>query len=1475
MSAAAGLVHKGESKNKKTYATIDINNIYKGKSLEGPKSSAIGASKHGLQSLGKVQVGRRMPPPALLPSLKSENLGNNPNVTLVPTGGQGWGVAKTSQPGASSTGSGGNGAGNGNNNTNNSSTSSNLQSSDPPIAHQENRSAVGENGQPGKAGCQSGGGAGGNKTWSSVATGQSHGQQNGGHGGPGGGPQLPFYPGEFPTLKNEPEGKPAGGSLNSADRDGHVANQYGPGLALRPVESNWSKGSAGVSAQLSGGSPQANAGSGVNGLLKPRPLSPLGSSPNDPLGMGYPPSISKGLGPRERQSPLTNGTAPLFSRGEREERPGHAERQDRGDGRGGGGMGGPRPGGGGRAFQRDDPRLGPDQHSKSVLKHSAIISDQQLEGFDRILKDNETDWSTAKGDIDYNAKLCFSEDEDDEKQLWTPSGQQDRDDGWREGRHSRLKDGGRDNRSRGPMQQCVFDEDSQDRQGDSGNSVWRNKQQKTKNEMNECVERARMMRRDSERKLSERDDVQSHVDQYQSSDRGGNLNNNSGNSRKDNNSQQQLSSGSRGRVEKQLPPRFAKMQLAQDSSRWSNNGASGSSGNNRSRSDSSSSNTNNNSNNNNAASNQDNNCSLMGSQQESVWQMNKENKQRSLHDEKSPSPQQSSQQQQQQQSDCLWQQPDKREPSAWQDQGGLFDPPPRLKNNMHAGPPLTLTNVADIEPKRNLTSLKKDGSAGSKQKDDEGIDKGADEMATRMSHKSVSSDSLKGSSGSQASRGTSSKKLQDNSDGVASNDEEQRGFSPRGEPSRRGRGGGRGGGGGNGTGSAAPMRGSGRPFGENRGAPVGQKGPSGYPSKDMSSRGGRGGGGSGAGGRGGPASSRHGPSLTQLSPQDRNQKDDTPPARFKRYDDHDEDDDDKKFGGRSQGTRDSRDKPLAGGSGRQQRNGGPNDRKDTRRDERRETSKNGQQPQDSKKQENKSALTSKDKKVPQDSKKSDNGSASGTSPGSATSVGGLTSLKKDQQQQQQAQQLSSVGQQSAGGQKVAGVTSSSTPPQKKEIGSSSSLKKEGAWGDSEVSPGIEFGTLGESEDLNFKIQAVKKVWETDQTTSSHPAQSQSSQASGVPTSAANVQQMSQVAQQSAAQQQQQQQHSAAQSQQAQISFFQTMEKETSSSPMQVGQSAAQAVTQQDLSTSAQHMVSSLQQAYANSQQQSSKQAQQQQQQQKYHTAPAAAVQRHHPLATGYGSLSQSPIDPSQHHLRAFAQPHAGAAQMYTTSFQNPPPAPGHQHMTNSQAPAGTGASNDHQYTYFPQDMFRYQQQTQQNHFRNFFTTQTGPFGATQQGYHHQMPHYPPPNMQQTFSTGIYAAAGHAPATAAATAASRYAVKDAQQPPYEQSTPPPYAHSQAPQQGGQAAVVAAAAANRSTAGTMGSLGGVPAKQPGGAGAFGAASSGLFGSNQRAQQQYGQPMMSQSGQPSVARQNPNPSAGGQSQRYAGKSSGYSHH
>ncbi|KAJ1172161.1 hypothetical protein NDU88_004011 [Pleurodeles waltl] len=93
MSEKSGQTTK--TKDGKKYATLSLFNTYKGKSLETQKSTV--AARHGLQSLGKVAVSRRMPPPANLPSIKKEHKGNDPNVSIVPKDGTGW-ASKQDQP---------------------------------------------------------------------------------------------------------------------------------------------------------------------------------------------------------------------------------------------------------------------------------------------------------------------------------------------------------------------------------------------------------------------------------------------------------------------------------------------------------------------------------------------------------------------------------------------------------------------------------------------------------------------------------------------------------------------------------------------------------------------------------------------------------------------------------------------------------------------------------------------------------------------------------------------------------------------------------------------------------------------------------------------------------------------------------------------------------------------------------------------------------------------------------------------------------------------------------------------------------------------------------------------------------------------------------------------------------------------------------------------------------------------------------
>jgi len=95
MSTLSGIASKGE-KGKSKFQSLDINSLYRGESLEPHQQKSTLPRKHGMQSLGKVPSARR--PPANLPSLKSEHSGNDPAISLVPSGGTGWG----SKPGETS-----------------------------------------------------------------------------------------------------------------------------------------------------------------------------------------------------------------------------------------------------------------------------------------------------------------------------------------------------------------------------------------------------------------------------------------------------------------------------------------------------------------------------------------------------------------------------------------------------------------------------------------------------------------------------------------------------------------------------------------------------------------------------------------------------------------------------------------------------------------------------------------------------------------------------------------------------------------------------------------------------------------------------------------------------------------------------------------------------------------------------------------------------------------------------------------------------------------------------------------------------------------------------------------------------------------------------------------------------------------------------------------------------------------------------
>ncbi|XP_066507318.1 protein PRRC2B isoform X2 [Hoplias malabaricus] len=208
MSDRLGQITKSKD-GKSKYSSLSLFDKYKGKSIETQKTTV---PRHGLQSLGKVATARRMPPPAHLPSLKSENKGNDPNVIIVPKDGTGWANKQEQSDQKSSIAS-----------------TAPLPESQPQLPLQKSVSNL-QKQTP--AASQESTSTGGPKQWA---------QLNGKAVDPDGlrasSRLQPFSHEEFPTLKAAGEQDKAGKEKSAFDPS------YGPGPSLRPQNvTSWREG---------------------------------------------------------------------------------------------------------------------------------------------------------------------------------------------------------------------------------------------------------------------------------------------------------------------------------------------------------------------------------------------------------------------------------------------------------------------------------------------------------------------------------------------------------------------------------------------------------------------------------------------------------------------------------------------------------------------------------------------------------------------------------------------------------------------------------------------------------------------------------------------------------------------------------------------------------------------------------------------------------------------------------------------------------------------------------------------------------------------------------------------------------------------------------------------------------------------------------------------------------------------------------
>ncbi|KAL0962494.1 hypothetical protein UPYG_G00340740 [Umbra pygmaea] len=392
MSERSGQTAKGKD-GKSKYASLNLFDTYKGKSLEAQKP--VVPPRHGLQSLGKVASARRMPPPASLPSLKAENKGNDPNVSLVPKDGTGW-ASKQEPADPKST---------------DVLSAPQLESPQPvvsqtPAPTRPRTPPAPEAVPPVSAPVPAQ--AAGARSWAQASV--THGAQ--GDGGKGSSQPSPFSREEFPTLQ-------AAGDQDKVGKEQGTADQwYGPGPSLRPPNmTSWREGGGralaptaeGVVEGGPGGVMEGEAGSGLAGppLQQQNPQShgpprnpPAGSPglplPQPPVGPGFP--QYRGIMPSFMYTPYLPFPPPYGPQGPyRYPPPGEAPPRFR------------QPGG-------PDSRGRPRGSGGEMVKRPSILKQDDLKELDELdHQDGDEGWAGAHEEIDYSAKLKFSDDEGEEE----------------------------------------------------------------------------------------------------------------------------------------------------------------------------------------------------------------------------------------------------------------------------------------------------------------------------------------------------------------------------------------------------------------------------------------------------------------------------------------------------------------------------------------------------------------------------------------------------------------------------------------------------------------------------------------------------------------------------------------------------------------------------------------------------------------------------------------------------------------------------------------------------------------------------------------------------------------------------------------------------------------------------------------------------------------------------------------------------